>query len=276
MGQLKIAYVVATPDLKINERVTALQNGLESSFRKLKEDGYDGAELMIGDPDQVDNALIRRLAREYSLEVPAYCTGEVYGQYGLSFMNPDESVRREAIEKTLKIIDYAATFGALVNVGRLRGRFSPEVPREQSLTWMYAAFERIANYAEPKGVVIILEPVAFPFCNVINSTQDGIKAVKLVGKSSFRLMLDVFSMQMEDSSMAEAFFEAKPYLKHIHLCDSNRLAPGMGIFNFDDIVTSIKRTGYEGYVSAEIYQAPDEKYAFDQTTKVLMPLVKSS
>ena len=276
MRQLKIAYVVATSDLKINERVTALQLGLDSSFRKLKEAGYDGVELMIGDPDKVDNSQIERLAREYNLEVPAYCTGEVYGQYGLSFMDPDESVRKEAIEKTLKIIDYAAAFGALVNVGRLRGRFFPNVPREQSLTWMYSAFDRIADYANPKGVVIILEPVAFPFCNVINSTRDGIEAVKRVGKSSFQLMLDVFSMHIEDRSMADAFLEAKAYLKHIHLCDANRLAPGMGIFNFDNIVTAIKKSGYEGYVSAEIYQAPDEKYALDQTTKVLMPLVISS
>lgn len=276
MRQLKIAYVVATSDLKINERVTALQIGLDSSFRKLKEAGYDGVELMIGDPDKVDNSQIERLAREYNLEVPAYCTGEVYGQYGLSFMDPDESVRNEAIEKTLKIIDFAAEFGALVNVGRLRGRFFSNVPREQSLTWMYSAFERIAEYAEPKGVVIILEPVAFPFCNVINSAQNGIEAVKRVGISSFKLMLDVFTMQMEDRSMAEAFSKTKPYLKHIHLCDSNRLAPGMGIFNFDHIVTAIIKSGYAGYVSAEIYQAPDEEYAFDQTTKVLMPLVKSS
>ena len=89
-------------------------------------------------------------------------------------------------------------------------------------------------------------------------------------------MLDVFTMQMEDSSMAEAFFRGQAILKHIHLCDSNRLAPGMGIFNFDHIVSAIIKSGYEGYVSAEIYQVPDEKYAFDQTTKVLMPLVKSS
>ena len=87
-------------------------------------------------------------------------------------------------------------------------------------------------------------------------------------------MLDVFSMHMEDRSMAEAFSEAKPYLKHIHLCDSNRLAPGMGIFNFDHIVTAIKNSGYAGYVSAEIYQAPDARTALDETTKVLMPLVK--
>ena len=275
MGQLKIAYMVATPDLKISERVTALQTELDEAFRRLKDGGYDGVEFMIGNPANVDNSLIQQLAREYRMEVPAYCTGEVFGQGGVSFMDPDESVRSEALDQTLRIIDYAAAFGAMVNIGRLRGRFYPEVPREQSLDWMYAAFERIADYAEPKGVVIILEPVAFPFCNVINSTRDGIEAVKHVDKNSFKLMLDVFTMHIEDPSMDEAFAEAAPYLKHIHLCDANRQAPGTGIFNFKQIVATIKEIGYEGYVSAEIYQTPDQDHAFEQTTKVLMPLVKS-
>ena len=275
MERLKIAYVVATPGLQINQHVTAMQSGLESSFRKLHEAGYDGAELMVGNPYQIDNSLIEKLAHDYRLDVPAYCTGELYGQYGLSFMDPDESVRNQALDWTFKIIDYASAFGAKVNIGRLRGRFLSGVKRPQSLDWMYSAFDSIADYAATRGVVIILEPVANPFCNVINSTQDGIETVKRVGKDSFRLMLDVFSMHMEDRSMEGAFKAAGAFLSHVHLCDSNRLAPGLGIFNFKHIITAIKNAGYKGYVSAEIYQTPDDKQAFEQTTKLLMPLIKS-
>jgi len=82
-------------------------------------------------------------------------------------------------------------------------------------------------------------------------------------------------MHIEDRSMAAAFAEAKPYLKHIHLCDANRLAPGMGIFNFERLLAAIRKTNYKGYVSAEVLPAPDENQAFDQTTRTLMPLVKS-
>jgi len=77
---MKIAYVVATPELKPGERVTALQGDLRESFRKLKERGYDGAELMVGDPQRVDRPLLRRLSQEFHLEIPVLCTGEIYGQ----------------------------------------------------------------------------------------------------------------------------------------------------------------------------------------------------
>jgi len=275
MSQLKLAYVVAAPDLRRDERVTALPGGLAGSFRRLAERGYDGAEIMVGDPDLPEWGSLPELARECRLEIPVLCTGELYGQYGLSFMDPDESVRRRAVETTCQVIDHASRLGAAVNIGRLRGRLRPEVARGTSLGWMYAAFDRISAHAAPRGVILLLEPVAYPFCNLINSTRDGLTAVAKVGRPNFRLMLDVFTMQMEDRSMAEAFREARPRLGHIHLCDSNRLAPGMGIFDFAGIVQAIRESGYRGYVSAEIYQAPDPAIALDRTTAVLLPLVRS-
>jgi len=131
MGRMKIAYVVATPELKPGERVTALQGDLRESFRKLKERGYDGAELMVGDPQRVDRPLLRRLSQEFHLEIPVLCTGEIYGQYGLSFTDPDEAVRDAAQRRACDVIDMAEEYSALVNIGRLRGRLQPAVAREQ-------------------------------------------------------------------------------------------------------------------------------------------------
>jgi sugar phosphate isomerase/epimerase len=273
-SRLKIAYFVAAPDLKGNERITALQGSLEENFRILSEYGYDGAEIMAGSPELLDIDLLRRCAREYSLEIPVFCTGELFGKYGLSFMAPDESARTRALTVACAVIDQAAVFGATVNVGRLRGRFYADVPRDRSLSWMYAAFERIADHAASLGVGIILEPIAYPFCNVINTTREGIETVRKVGRNSFRLMLDVFTMNMEDPSIEESFVEALPYLDHIHLCDANRLAPGMGKFDFPAMLNSIRAAGYQGYVSVECYQVPDQAQAIARSTEVLMPLIK--
>ena len=275
MPHMKIAYMVATPDLRVDERVTALQWPLDRAFRLLAEAGYDGAELMVGDPDQVDFAGIGRAAREHGLEVAALCTGEMFGQHGLSFMDPDESVRAEAVRRTFRVVEEGAALSAPVNIGRLRGRFYSHVPRGQSLDWMYSAFEKVADHAAERGTSIILEPVAFPFCNTINSTADGMEAVKKVGRECFRLMLDVFTMNMEDASMEAAFKAAADYVDHIHLCDSNRCAPGMGAFDFARIMDMIRAIDFGNYVSAEIYQVPDMETALKKTTEVLIPLVRN-
>ena len=272
-GKIKLGYFVATPELRIDETVTAYQGDMQTAFHKLSELGYDGAELMILDPDFVDRDRVEQLSREYDIEIPVLCTGEVYGQGRLSFMDPDQSIRTEAILRMKKIIDFAAPFGAQVNIGRLRGQLSMEIPKETSLAWMYAAFEEVTDYAAERGVTIILEPVPYLFCNNINSTLDGIAVVRRMGRENFRLMADIFSMNLEDVSMERSFNDAKPYLTHIHVCDSNRLAPGRGNLDFGKIVNMIKATGYAGYISAEINQHPDQDIVIEEAVNVLRPLL---
>jgi sugar phosphate isomerase/epimerase len=271
--KIKLGYFVATAELRIDEKVTAYQGDMETAFQKLSELGYDGAELMILDPDLVDRDRVQQLSREYGLEIPVLCTGEVYGQGGLSFMDPDHSIRTEAILRMKKIIDFAAPFGAQVNIGRLRGQFAMEIPKETSLAWMYAAFEEVTDYAAGRGVTIILEPVPYIFCNNINSTQDGIAVVRRMGRENFRLMADIFSMILEDISIQRSFNDAKPYLTHIHVCDSNRLAPGRGNLDFGKILSMLKEIGYTGYISAEINQHPDQDIVIEETINVLRPLL---
>ena len=272
-SDLKLAYVIATPEFPVGEGVTAYQGDLKTAFRKLKDLGYDGAELMTVNPDKVDQEKVRQLADKYSIEIPVFCTGEVYGQEKLGYMDPDPAVRKEAILRTKKIIDFASMFGALVNIGRLRGRFCAEVTQETSLAWMYDAFNEVSDYAAEKGVKMILEPVAFPVCNNINSTVDGIEVVKKVNKDSFRLMVDTFHMHIEDPSMEQAFKDAAPYMDHIHFTDSNRLAPGRGVLDFKKIVDMIKAVDYSGYISVEIFQHPGQDIVIEESIKLLKPML---
>ena len=62
---------------------------------------------MILDPDFVDRDRLERLSGQYGVEIPALCSGEVYGQGRLSFMDPDQSIRAEAILRMKKLIDFA-------------------------------------------------------------------------------------------------------------------------------------------------------------------------
>ncbi|MCE5265558.1 MAG: sugar phosphate isomerase/epimerase [Deltaproteobacteria bacterium] len=272
MSSIKIGYVVATPELRLDEGVTAFQGNMEEAFRRLRDLGYDGAELMIRDPDRIEKGLFERLSRDYGIEIPALCTGEVLGQDRLSFMDPDTAVRTEAIRRTKRIIDFASIFEAQMNVGRLRGQFCQEIPREKSLAWMYDALETISDYAAPRGVTVTIEPIPRVEWNNIFTIHDGIEVVKKVGRKNFRLMADVYAMNIEEKSFADSFREAEPFLAHIHISDSNRLSPGGGNLDFARIAEAIQAVDYQGYVSAEILQIPDSDQAMAQTIRILRSL----
>lgn len=274
MRRIKLSYVIATPELLMNENVTAYQGDIEEAFNKLKTLGYEGVELMLVEPKNVDLAKIKYFSEKYGIEIPAICTGEVFGQAHLSFMDTHQDIRDKAIQRMKEIIDFAEPFKAYVNIGRIRGRFYPEIPREKSLDWMYTAFNEVTEYASKKGIILILEPITYVFCNNINSTQDGLAVVKKIGKDNFRLMVDLFSMHLEDKSFEKSFKEAKPYLKHIHICDSNRLAPGYGNFNFPKIINIIKAIDYDGYLSVEIKQTPEKDKILKDSIRMIKPLLK--
>lgn len=86
---MKFCYQVATPDVAIAPSVTSYQGALEKSFQDIAALGYDQAELMTVDPDKLDWTDVKKLAEKYNLTIPLICTGEVYGQLGISFVDPD-------------------------------------------------------------------------------------------------------------------------------------------------------------------------------------------
>ena len=269
---MKLSYMVATPEIE-SSNVLAYKGEFEYILEKIVEWGYQGVELMVKNPGKFNKDKIEQLIHRYNLEVPVICTGEVFGEDGLSFMDIDKIVRKLAIKRTKEIIEFAARFKAQVNVGRLRGHFVKEVERKKLLDYALFGFEECINYAEKYNVCIILEPITSLITNFINTTQEGIQFVQKINRKNFRLMLDLFHMNIEDSSIYGSIIEARKYVNHIHICDNNRLAPGWGHLNFPEIIGALKAIGYNGFLSAEILQIPDQESAAEHTVKCLSMLV---
>ena len=102
---MKLCYQAATPDVAIADSVTAYQGSLAKTFGDLGALGYDGVELMTLNPGKLDWREVKETAEENNLSVVLVCTGEIFGQLGLSYTHPHRSLRREAVERTKEIID---------------------------------------------------------------------------------------------------------------------------------------------------------------------------
>jgi len=269
---MKLAFMVATPEIR-SSLVTAYRGELEQCSSKIAELGYNGVEFLIRDPRKIKVDEVQDLLNRYQLELPMICTGEVYGEDRLSFMDPNESVREEALKRTREIIIFASHFNTQVNIGRLRGSFREGLDRKKSLGWALSAFEKVSEHAQKYGVGILLEPINRLQSNFINTTEEGIKMVEKVKRANFCLMLDLFHMNIEDVSIEESIFAAKRYLRHIHICDSNREVPGQGHLNFERIIGALKKIGYKGYLSAEIWPVADQDRVAKETIDYLRAVI---
>jgi sugar phosphate isomerase/epimerase len=267
--------MVATPDIESREAL-GYHGDINYSTKLLRELGYDGIELTTADPDAFGWGAVQAAIEAAGLDVPLVCSGEVFGQSKLGLAAPDEHVRAAALVRLKRLVDFAAIFGSNVNIGRSRWYYTEGVPRSLTEQWAYEAFCEIADYAAEKSVCIALEPIAFHVCNFINSTQEGLEWVRRVGRPNFKLMLDVYHMNIDDRlSIESSIFQAvqADAVVHVHLCDTNRKPPGYGHMDFPSIFDALKRAGYTGYVSAEVFNYPDQDEAIVRCAEVFKQLL---
>lgn len=271
---MKLCYQVATPDVAIAESVTAYQGPLEKSCADLAALGYDGVEFMTLNPKELDWQEVKDTLKKYGLIVSLVCTGEIYGQLGLSYTDPEPAKREEAISRTREIIDFAAFLGTNVNIGRIRGHYCPEMPREETERLAVEAFRELSDYAAPKNVKIALETVTIMQTNFINTCAEGAAMVDRVGRDNFRLMLDVFHLNLEEKDLFEAIRQYSSYNIHVHLSDNNRRYPGQCGLDFEKIISLFKDCGYDGCYTTEIFQLPSMEEAAKGAAEYLIPIMK--
>lgn len=271
----KLAYMVATPDI-LSPYSLGYHGEIDYSCSLLKELGYDGIELTTAEADAFDWKPVEKAIEKHNLDVPLICTGEVFGQSAIGLANPDTDKRKLAIDRIKRIVNFASIWRAHVNIGRSRWQYEEGIPREQTEKWALEAFKELSDYAAGFDVTIALEPIAFHVLNFINSTQDGLDWMARVNKSNFKLMLDVYHMNIDDRlSMEKSIKQAVGLnaVAHVHLCDTNRKPPGYGHMDFEGIINAFRSSGYSGYLSAEVFNYPDKESAIRRTIQVLKPLL---
>ena len=255
---MKLAYMYATPDVA-PARVTAIQGPMEDVLLGLAAAGYAGVELLVCDPARIQRTALRDAIGASGLDVPAICTGEVYGQDGLSFADPDPAIRRAARDRMNAAMDLAAEFGAMVNVGRLRGRYADDVAPERTLAWIAEAIEA-ALRAFPE-VPVVLEPVNRNYANCLTRTGEAVDFVRGLSLPGLGIMLDAVHILVEGEDVAAAFDRAGDLTKHFHISDSDRLPVGDGTYDIPAIMRAVAQSGFEGYVTVETFQAPEGREA---------------
>ena len=271
---MRLCYQVATPDVAVSDDVTAYQGLLAESFRALAELGYDGVEFMTLNPSVLSVEEIKRLEEAYGLKVVLVCTGEIFGQLGLSYTDPDAERRAEALRRTKEIIDFAAALNAKINIGRIRGQYRRELTKEETETYAVEAFRTIADYAAQKGVDIPLESGTIMQTNFLNTLAEAAAMVDRVDRSNFRLMMDVFHLNLEEKDLFAAIRRYSDYNIHVHLADNNRRYPGHCGLDFEKILRTFHETGYDGAFTTEIYQIPDMKGAARGAVEHLRPILR--
>jgi len=250
-------------DLKVEKGLSLFAGDLKKAFSMAKELRFDGIEISVADSKEISVSELRDLVNKYQINISAIATGGAAVRDGLIFSSPEESIRKAAIQRIKNHIDFASHFKAIVVIGLIKGWVNSNY--SQSEDYITECLEECNEYAKEKNIDIALEPINRFQEDFFHSILDCKKYLDEVQLSNVKMMIDTFHMNIEDADMWEDISQAKNYIIHVHYSDSNRLAPGMGHFDFMKMTHVLKEIGYHGYLSAEILPLPDDYTAAKQT-----------
>lgn len=255
---MKTAVTIAGENAK--QSAFVVWRGFRSSMRKASEYGYDGVELALKGADEIPANELRGWLREFSLEVSCITTGQVFADRGLYFTHSDPDMRKKTIEVFSGLIDLAGEFGGIVNVGRTRGFQELGQSRDEAEKLFVDTMQILCDKAVKQQVQLLIEPVNRYEINFINNLDEGVEVLKKVQRNNCGLHADMFHMNIEDDKIGESLIRNGKWVKYVHFADSNRMAPGLGHLDFDEVFRALKTIHYEGWVSVEILPGdnPDE------------------
>jgi 5-keto-L-gluconate epimerase len=272
---MKLAVAVA--GVGAPDSAFVVWRGFETSLEKAATYGYDGVELALKDAEEIDLPTFRKHLDAHGLEVSCISTGQVFAVSGLSFTHPDPGLRRRTVEVFEGLVDLAAELasgsGGLINVGRARGSYCQEQSAEETEGLFIETARKICDYAAPKNVTLMIEPVNRYEINFINSVPQAAEILSRVGRENIGIMPDVFHMNIEDATIGGTLAEYAEQIPYVHLADSNRYYPGAGHLDFADVFGALQRSRYDGWVSVEILPFPDPDTAAEKAVANLRPLV---
>ncbi len=269
---MKLSYLFATADCRA-KKVLGLRGNLDRSCAQLVAFGYDGVELMVRNPRELDQAGIARTIAQHGLTVPDMGAAPIFGEDKLSLTDPDPVVRQAIRGRLRDVIDMAARFGAQVHVGSLRGRLPEGTRAQEALAWLKEGLLDIADYGQPKGVRVLLEPLNHFEANVFLTVLETIEFLRSLNHPNLGILPDTFHMNIEECCLPASLMAAHEYITHVHFADSNRWYPGAGHLNFREVLEALRLIGYDGFATIEIKQEPDPETAARraaQTVRALM------
>ena len=260
---MKLSIVLSTQPASFS--ALAYQGQLAENLRKINDLGYDGVELAVRDPNALNVPELDALLEETGLVVPALGTGQAYGEEGLSFTDPDISVRKKAVKRIKSHIKLAAKLNAKVIIGLIRGKSAKNIRHLQSEDWLVESLSECAS--TDRSVQLAIEPINRYETDLINTVVQGLGLLERIKMENVGLLLDTFHMNIEEPSLCESILAGRDRLFHFHIADSNRWYPGAGHIDFIQVYSLLDRMKYNGFVSAEILPLPDPDIATIKTIR---------
>jgi len=246
-----------------------------SLCRLLKSLNYDGIELSLLEPEKIDVNKVIEIKDSYDMKIPALGTGSTFIRFGYSFGDTQESIRKKAIERMEKYIEFARETQSKVIIGLIRGRYKYESNPQKERLNIISSLKECCRLAENNNVQLLFEPINRFEIDSYNTISQSVELIEEIGSNNLKLLVDSFHTCLEEDPtyIWEILKEIGHYVGHIHLADTTRRSPGSGHFDFKTFLNIFKDLGYAEFVSVETIMEPSFEVIAKNSSKYLRTIL---
>ena len=230
----------------------------------IREVGYEGIEIApytlaphVRQISAEQRKTLRTTAEQIGIDILGihWLLANVVSEKPLYVTHPDAAVRKDTADYFVDLTQLCADLGGRIMViGSPKARnLMPGVSRDQAMEYSKEVFSACLPLAEKHGVTLAIEPLGPGETNFLNSAADGIELIERINHPNFQLHLDVKAMSSETFPIPEVIRASRAHTVHFHANDPNLLGPGMGDVKFEPIIAALRETGYDGYLSVEVF-----------------------
>lgn len=229
---------------------------IEASFERLGRLGYEGVELPA--LSMPPNEVRARLAQH---GLKCFSVNGSFNSKRRDLSSSDVSLRAAAVDYVAMCMRFAAAVAAevVIVVPTRIGKLQPDITLAEEWDNAVRSLQQIGEIGRSLGVTAVIECVNRSETYLANRLETARRLIEAVGSCHVMAMGDSFHMNIEEEDICKAIEEVAPYLRHFHLADNNRAAPGMGHMDIESILRTLGCIGYTGPLTMECdVQAPDQ------------------
>ncbi len=217
---------------------------------KVKESGIDFLEIPLMCLETFDPEAVRIRAK--SLDVDIVTSTVLLGETDIT--SDDSGIRKKGVDYLKKCVDATSAIESDSFSGVIYSQYlKPAVTPPSDDTWKYSAdsLREVALYAKKSNMDLGLEPVTRYESYLLNTCEQALKLIDMIGENNVKVHLDTYHMNVEEKNFYKATKAAGNKHMHYHLCENDRGIPGTGLVDWDDVFRALSEIGYKGRVGME-------------------------
>ncbi|HEY3242295.1 MAG TPA: sugar phosphate isomerase/epimerase family protein [Phycisphaerae bacterium] len=243
---------------------------IDEAIRRVAALGYHGIELMADAPhawpaDTSDAQItqIRRWLGEAGLtisNVNAFMMNKIgdprQPYWHPSWIEADPEYRAVRAEHTVRALTMAKKLGAPSITTEPGGPLEGDMEWERGLDIFVKGLKAALRHAEREGVMLLVEPE--PGLLIENPWQFE-QLAERIDSPAFGLNFDIGHFYCVDAPLPQTVQRLAKWTRHYHLEDiaasrvHQHLVPGTGAIDFKSTLDAIRTSGYEGWITVELY-----------------------